>query len=282
MRRTSFVAGCLFLAIACGGDAAEPTSEATGGASGSAGRTTQQAGSGGASAPAAAGQAGAVQPTAGAGGRTPNEPNAGAGAAGASAGAAGQAPASDAAAIEPKHDAGAADVGAPPRKVGPTGFSRPIWDGEKIRAATVFWAHNGLSASQIVIQDVESHTPTHAWVLPESGSDFSGMGFGWGDAGTGAGGTDMTKAIDVGFWIKVDGPVGFMSFNIRAPHADETGGTSKIYPLNLDYADGNWHQVVVPIAAFAGFPLQKIIGYEFHFNGASSKTRIYIDDMGWD
>jgi hypothetical protein len=165
-------------------------------------------------------------------------------------------------------------------------FTIMVWDGETAKAGSVFWTHNGISRDNVKISSDVSHSPTKSWLVGVSPSEYSGVGFGWGDVNTGAGiAYDITKATFVGFWFKVVGTLGGITFQLRSPHpGNETGGTSAEYAIR-DGFDGQWHEVKIPVSMFPDegqFTKKTIIGFEFHCDGAPNGAQVYLDDWGYD
>jgi hypothetical protein len=184
---------------------------------------------------------------------------------------------------------------------GPTPGRLVIWDGDKV-APGQSWADCGKKdlkcKSTLAKTGGAGANGSTGLKWHGEGPDWMGAGwnwFGWYPVGSG---TDITPYTNLTFQIKIDAKSPEL-----APDPDALGigltcsnsklkscTTARISPHKYvaDFADGQWHKVVLPIADLLvgdGITFDKGTTWEFDFNewsGAPRDFNVYVDDIAFE
>jgi len=168
-----------------------------------------------------------------------------------------------------------------------------VWDGETATKGAGWVTSNGIC--KLITQTREAHGGQTAVQFTFSSNkvaseaDWVGAGWNWLNWNIGPYGTDITSMNNFTFWLKTEGKVAEMQFNLLcngAPafdmpeHHTEKVMVSKYCPK---WNDGAWHKVVVPL-----IDLKKPKGFDpFHvaemqlFNTGNGDGSFFLDDLAF-
>ncbi|MEI8112560.1 MAG: carbohydrate binding domain-containing protein [Bacteroidia bacterium] len=174
-------------------------------------------------------------------------------------------------------------------------FAQPkrmvVWNGETASKAAG-WT-NPAATCTISAQTIEAHSGKTAVEFRFKGdgkNGWLGCGWDWASFQVGEYGTDISAMKNFSFWLKVKGTSAELSFNLlcnggpaldQPQHHTEKVIVSKYCP---DWKDGNWHQVVVPLADLVqpkGFDAKHVAEMQF-FNTGEGDGSFFIDDLAFD
>jgi hypothetical protein len=190
----------------------------------------------------------------------------------------------------------AGDAGVPNAATdgGPQGTEIVVWNGEDVNPVSSSWA-NPTGTCSTAAQTAESHSqPTAVQfsfnVPSDPSADWLGGGWDWVDSVVGPYGTDVTSMTNFTFWLKTEGQVAELSFNLLcngAPALDQPQhhtGKVVVSTYSPQWDDGNWHQISVPLADLtqpAGFDAQHVAEFQF-FNTGAGDGSFFIDDIAFN
>lgn len=116
---------------------------------------------------------------------------------------------------------------------------------------------------------------------------FANIGWNWHAWNPDDGGTDLREFQALTFWMRIDGAnrpanasVGLVSSPKSAQRRSALADVAKLVP---DFADGKWHQVVVPMSAFAGADFDPLKVWEINLKLTGSGTldcTLALDEIG--
>jgi hypothetical protein len=165
-----------------------------------------------------------------------------------------------------------------------------VWNGEKINKGAG-WTNP--TTDSIKPQTTESHSGNTALEFRFKGADtWHGAGWNWCNFKTGTNvGTDASKMKNLCFWIKSKGTGGKLQVNLLC-NGDvlDTPEEHTVKVEVLTYCpkllDGNWHEVVIPLAdlnQIKGFNPKIISEIHFGFMGDKETDGSFIvDDISFD
>jgi hypothetical protein len=162
-----------------------------------------------------------------------------------------------------------------------------VWDGDTVKQGGGF---TGPNAHGLVVQNDIAHHGA-ALRVEAAGGNEAVFGYNWQGWSPEDAGTDITGYDRFCFWLKIDGSARPTSFQVRLTSSPKSAvkqsTTVEIMPRLPGLADGEWHQVVVPIAelAPAGCPLDLHKTWEFYCivdsNQGPLACTLYVDDVGF-
>jgi hypothetical protein len=168
-----------------------------------------------------------------------------------------------------------------------------VWDGENETVGVGWVTSNGVCT--VKSQSVESHSGKSAVQFKfkaakvESESEWIGAGWNWVNWKVGPYGTDISDMKYFSFWLKAEGVVAEMRFNLLcngAPALDmPQHHTEKVAVSDYctDWKDGKWHQVIVPLNGLIqpdGFDARHVAEMQF-FNTGAGEGSFFIDDLAF-
>jgi hypothetical protein len=175
---------------------------------------------------------------------------------------------------------------------GPTqGTQIVVWNGEDVNPAASSWANPNNTCSTAA-QTAVSHSPPAAveFRFNDPSGNWLGGGWDWADGVVGPYGTDITSMKNFTFWLKTEGQVAELSFNLLcngAPALDQPQHhTDKVVASKYSpqWNDGNWHQISVPLVDLtqpAGFDAQHVAELQF-FNTGAGNGSFFFDDIAFN
>jgi len=179
--------------------------------------------------------------------------------------------------------AGAPRPAAPAR---PSAEKTVVWDGDE-RARGNGWTHPKTPEMSLKVQGEERHSGAGALEFRAEGSQWLGFGWNW-TAFTPGAGLDVSGYRKLSFWVKVKGakPPAYIEAGLRSSSGQSKGflNLSKYCPA---LADGEWHEVGVPLADFAAANVtydpktvwQVDIGT---FSTAPLSFSLFLDDIAFE
>jgi hypothetical protein len=168
-----------------------------------------------------------------------------------------------------------------------------VWNGEDVNPPSSSWANPNATCSTAA-QNAVSHSPPMAVQFkfndPAQGGTWLGGGWDWVNGVVGPNGTDVTSMKNFTFWLKTEGQVAELSFNLLcngAPALDQPQHhTAKVLVSMYEpqWNDGNWHRISVPLtdlAQPAGFDAQHVAEFQF-FNTGPGNGSFFFDDFAFN
>ena len=168
-----------------------------------------------------------------------------------------------------------------------------VWNGEDVSPVCSGWA-NPTTTCATAAQTAVSHSPPtsvqFAFNDQDQAGDWLGGGWDWVNSQVGPYGTDIRSMSHFSFWLKTEGQVAELSFNLLcngAPALDQTQhhtGKVVVSTYEPQWNDGNWHQISVPLADLtqpAGFDPQHVAEFQF-FNTGAGDGSFFFDDLAFD
>jgi hypothetical protein len=189
----------------------------------------------------------------------------------------------------------ATDGGPAPGTDGGTthGKQLVVWNGEDVSPPCSHWANPGTDCSTAA-QNAVSHSPPTAVQFtfddPAAGGMWLGGGWDWVNGAVGPNGTDITSMKNFTFWLRTEGQVAGLSFNLLcngAPALDQPQHhTAKVEVSTYEpqWNDGSWHRISVPLSDLAqpaGFDPQHVAELQF-FNTGPGNGSFFFDDLAFD
>jgi hypothetical protein len=174
-----------------------------------------------------------------------------------------------------------------------------LWDGEGKGATAKGWASCAkkegckatLDAASKVGRDGSTGLKFHV-----DGPEWTGMGWNWFGWYPETAGTDISKSRSLSFFIRVQAKKGddapeYPSFSVKLVCSGKgKKGTAEVNigSYTDDLSDGNWHEVVVPLAELykgSGADFDPTTAWEFDFSTYAQKPKtfdVFIDDIAVD
>jgi hypothetical protein len=192
--------------------------------------------------------------------------------------------------------ASGAGAGAPP----PAG-KLMAWDGET-KANGKSWAScSKKDACQTTLEvDPKAGRNGAGLKFHAEGPDWIGFGWNWHGWWPDTAGDNISAYKNLSFWIKVEGKSAaeapdpnsvqvWLSCSCKGKKDDERSSNQvKVAEHSKDFQDGQWHEVVIPLAQFykdKGANFDKTLAWEFDLGTWSQEPRnfnIYVDEIGFD
>ncbi len=172
-------------------------------------------------------------------------------------------------------------------KVASIAEKKTVWDGDKF-AHGLGWAAPQTPLVYVKPQTDEAKSGKVAIEFHGDGAGWMGGGWNWHGWYPENSGTDITAFRNLSFWLKVlgDSPGG-LSFKLNNSTNRKTTRDASVGEYCPDFADGQWHEIVIPLADIYGdkteFDPRK--AWELDFDSWEPKQRkfsVYIDDIGFD
>jgi hypothetical protein len=177
---------------------------------------------------------------------------------------------------------------------GPTqGTQIIVWNGEGVAPVCACWA-NPTTTCSVAAQNTVAHSLPTAVEFTFDDTDQSGNwlggGWDWVNDEVGPYGTDITSMTNFTFWLKTQGQMAELSFNLLcngAPALDQPQhhtGKVVVSTYSPQWNDGNWHQISVPLTALtqpAGFDAQHVAEFQF-FNTGAGDGSFFFDDFAFN
>lgn len=169
-----------------------------------------------------------------------------------------------------------------------------VWNGEIATVGSGWVTSNGIC--KVNAQTKVSHSGQSAVQftfksnMVNSEADWIGAGWNWVNWRIGPYGTDITTMENFTFWLKTEGKVAEMQFNLLCngmpaldmpEHHTDKVMVSKYCPK---WNDGTWHEVVVPLKDLkqpVGFDPTHVAEMQF-FNTGNGDGCFYIDDLAFN
>jgi len=132
------------------------------------------------------------------------------------------------------------------------------------------------------------------------GPDWMGFGWNWHGWYPEGAGDNISSYKNLSFWIRVDAKdsanapdpnsvMTWLSCSCKEKKEDERSTTQvKVVDYAKDFADGKWHEVVIPLEVFfkdKGASFDKTTAWEFDigtWSNAKKDFDIYVDEIGFD
>ena len=168
-----------------------------------------------------------------------------------------------------------------------------VWNGEQASIGAGWVTSNGVC--KLITQTREIHSGQTALQFTFSSNkvtseaDWVGAGWNWLNWKVGPYGTEITAMSNFTFWLKTEGKVAEMQFNLLcngAPafdmpeHHTEKVMVSKYCP---NWNDGAWHKVTVPLKDLkqpVGFDAKHVAEMQF-FNTGNGDGSFFLDDLAF-
>lgn len=175
------------------------------------------------------------------------------------------------------------------------------WDGEK-KASGKGWAScskKGECETSVEL-DPKGGRQGAGLKFTASGPDWMGFGWNWYGWYPENAGDNITSYENLSFWIRVEakdkasGPdpnsvMAWLSCSCKDKKEDERSTAQvKVADYAKDFADGSWHEVVIPLADLfkdKGQSFDKATTWEFDLGTWSDAKReftVYVDEIGFD
>jgi hypothetical protein len=174
-----------------------------------------------------------------------------------------------------------------------------VWDGESGGNAGNWASCNKKGACQADLQssggagrDDSTGLKFHA-----VGADWLGFGWNWFNWWPTTAGTDSTKFKNLTFWVKVEtekpelGPdKDSLKVVLAGSGADQKDVSDEVSIESVvpEFADGKWHEVVIPLDKFfvdKGKKFDRSRVWEFrigHFGLTAKNFTVFVDEIGFD
>ena len=163
-----------------------------------------------------------------------------------------------------------------------------VWDGETA-ANGASWVTPKKDSNYFKPQEKETHSPKAALELRAEGEPYVGGGWNWHSWWPEDAGDDISGFKNLTFWIKVTGrkPV-TLTVALNCSSTKKATAALSILDYCKDAADGQWHEVVVPLEDFAkkektDFDPKKAWEADFGtWAQENDAVSLFIDDLGFD
>ncbi len=169
-----------------------------------------------------------------------------------------------------------------------------VWDGETAAKGSGWVTSNGVctvkAQSSVVHSGKSAVQFTFKSNKVESEADWIGAGWNWVNWQIGPYETDIRAMKNFTFWLKTEGKVAEMQFNLLCngvpaldmpEHHTEKVMVSKYCP---QWKDGTWHKVVVPLKDLKqpkGFDPVHVAEMQF-FNTGNGDGSFFLDDLAFE
>ena len=164
-----------------------------------------------------------------------------------------------------------------------------VWDGEQVSTGAG-WTNP--TTATIKPQTVEVHSGNTSLEFRFKGSkEWLGAGWNWLAFKTGNIGTDASEMKNLTFWIKSKGKTGLLQINLLCngeilDTPEEHTAKVEVLKYCPQMLDGQWHEVVIPLAALKpakGFNPRIISEIHFGFMAEEGTDgSFFIDDIAFD